>query len=251
MELELGIGLSRTNYVDPFLKELDLISYVNYEVKQVYDDDNSTLSSQSSVINHGDEVENDGFHSVNGKKKRGFDESFEVESSVSSLNPQTLPLLLWDKEPNEQDKDPKRLCKSSSFTINKNDGEGIVGWPPIKSYRKKLCQQNDAQHHHLPCRGRNFPAVENGGACGGLRSMFVKVQMEGFLITRKIDLKLYQSYQSLTYSLLTMFGKGQDIIDSYKLTYQDREGDWLLAGDVPWRTFIRSVQRLKLIRREV
>ncbi|KAH9612285.1 hypothetical protein KSS87_013646 [Heliosperma pusillum] len=43
---------------------------------------------------------------------------------------------------------------------------------------------------------------------------------------------------------------GKDRVDDYKLTYQDEEGDWLLAGDVPWRTFIQSVQRLKMLRRD-
>lgn len=181
------------------------------------------------------------------RKKGGFSEAFEVESSVSHV-PITLPLLLWDKEPNEQDKHPKRLWEFTSFSFSKNDGEGIVGWPPIKSYRKKL-RQRDGSHRHFRRQGGDFPAGIGGG-CGGFRSMYVKVQIEGFGITRKIDLKLYHSYESLTSSLLTMFGKGQDNVNGYKLTYQDREGDWLLAGDLPWRTFIGLVQRLKLMRRE-
>jgi auxin-responsive protein IAA len=28
---------------------------------------------------------------------------------------------------------------------------------------------------------------------------------------------------------------GQENSSNYRLTYQDREGDWLLAEDVPWR----------------
>lgn len=98
-------------------------------------------------------------------------------------------------------------------TFCRNEGDGIVGWPPIKAYRKKL---NDAYHHHhqqqqqQQCRrGGNFPAMENSGrGGGGSRSKFIKVQMEGFFIIRKIDLKLYHSYEALVGSLLTMFGKG-------------------------------------------
>ncbi|KMT02809.1 hypothetical protein BVRB_8g193910 [Beta vulgaris subsp. vulgaris] len=263
MELELGLSLSKYPPKIPILKELDLISYVNCKAKQVYEEGNSsTLSYQSSVNDdddddndsddYGDEEINCGFFQIKeNKKKRGFDEVNEVESCDVS-KPITLPLLLWDKHPNEDHQQPKRLCNSTSFIINKSEGDGIVGWPPIKSYRKKV---NDAQHHHHQQRrhGGNFPAMENGGrggGCGGSRSMFVKVQMEGFFITRKIDLKLYHSYEALISSLLTMFNKEEDSVDDYKLTYQDSDGDWLLAGDVPWRTFIQSVQRLKLRRRD-
>ncbi|TYI14081.1 hypothetical protein ES332_A08G100900v1 [Gossypium tomentosum] len=55
-------------------------------------------------------------------------------------------------------------------------------------------------------------------------------------ITRKIDIKLYHSYQSLTISLITMFSKDKKCDeDDYILTYQDKEGEWLIAGDIPWQ----------------
>ncbi|KAK5833813.1 hypothetical protein PVK06_017672 [Gossypium arboreum] len=53
--------------------------------------------------------------------------------------------------------------------------------------------------------------------------------------TRKIDIKLYHSYQSLTNSFITMFAKDKKCDeDDYILTYQDKEGEWLIAGDIPW-----------------
>lgn len=238
MELELCLALSNSSPKFPNLKELDLISYVNCEGKR-FCDDNSTLSSQSSVHGNDEEAESDGLFS----NKRRFD---EVESSVSN-SAKTLPLFLWDnKQPNEQDNNPKRLCNLSCFPVNKNEGDGIVGWPPLKSYRKNFCHQDNAQRHQQRHRSGNFPAVESGGP----RSMYVKAQMEGFMITRKIDLKLHQSYDSLTRSLLAMFGKGHDSVADYELAYQDTDGDWLLAGDVPWRTFMHSVQRLRMLKRD-
>ncbi|CAN1169280.1 Auxin-responsive protein IAA13 [Linum perenne] len=86
---------------------------------------------------------------------------------------------------------------------------------------------------------------------------FVKVKMEGVAIVRKIDLNLYHSYHDLIRSLLCMFpthGTSQQYIDqdycgNYTLSYQDQSGDWLLAGQVPWQTFIRSVQRIEILRR--
>nr|GMC56755.1 auxin-responsive protein IAA28-like isoform X1 [Ipomoea batatas] len=34
----------------------------------------------------------------------------------------------------------------------------------------------------------------------------------------------------------------------YGIFYQDKVGDWLLAGDVPWQTFMESVQRIEIVR---
>ncbi|GMJ01005.1 hypothetical protein HRI_003769700 [Hibiscus trionum] len=30
------------------------------------------------------------------------------------------------------------------------------------------------------------------------------------------------------------------------LTYEDREGDWMMVGDVPWEMFLSAVRRLKI-----
>ncbi|XP_022883260.1 auxin-responsive protein IAA29-like isoform X2 [Olea europaea var. sylvestris] len=138
------------------------------------------------------------------KKKRSFDETFEEIKNVEI--PRTLSLL-----------DHIDLC---------DEEDGVVGWPPINSWRKKIC------HHHHNRHGcnatMNYVTVENGGRGGSGRGrsnyMYVKVKMEGVGIARK------------------------EKVQGYKLTYQDKEGDWLLAGDMPWGTFIKSVQRLKLLR---
>ncbi|KAH0643773.1 hypothetical protein KY290_033785 [Solanum tuberosum] len=61
--------------------------------------------------------------------------------------------------------------------------------------------------------------------------------MEGVPIGRKVDIRLYHSYQLLTQNLLQMFSKYQNSGNNstrFTILYQDREGDWMLAGDVPW-----------------
>ncbi|KAK2632153.1 hypothetical protein EUGRSUZ_L01933 [Eucalyptus grandis] len=82
--------------------------------------------------------------------------------------------------------------------------------------------------------------------------MFVKVKMEGVAIVRKINLRTYRSYNSLKGALIAMFSRynRDDFKDhaSYTLTYQDKEGDWLLAGDLPWLNFVESVHRLQIQR---
>ncbi|KAL0456900.1 UNVERIFIED_CONTAM: Auxin-responsive protein IAA13 [Sesamum latifolium] len=80
---------------------------------------------------------------------------------------------------------------------------------------------------------------------------FVKVNMDGLPIGRKVDLNAHKSYETLAKTLEEMFfkpslttrgGKEQTIqppklldgSSEFVLTYEDKEGDWMLVGDVPW-----------------
>ncbi|XP_057500260.1 auxin-responsive protein IAA20-like isoform X1 [Actinidia eriantha] len=211
MELQLGLALPN-NFTEGF----DLNSRGSEPLSHV----GSCLASESGIREYN-------------SKKRSFDEAFV---------PQTLALLVWNKQPNEEDEGHSELDKNSS-TISKSDGDedGIVGWPPIKTPRRKLCHQN--------CGGFSGGNFDDGGPRPrGSKSTYVKVKMEGVAIARKVDVNLHHSYQSLRDTLDDMFGRGLKNVKAYKLTYQDGEGDWLLAGDVPWSSFIQSVQRLKLLR---
>ncbi|KAL5559786.1 hypothetical protein UlMin_035997 [Ulmus minor] len=173
-----------------------------------------------------------------GESKRSFEEAFGKIEEAASRKTRTLPLLVWDgRQPNEED-DQKEHHKRDSCTINRIDmdeEDHVVGWPPINSSRRKLL------HGGRMARKQNVRS----------NSIYVKVKMEGVAIARKIDLRLFHSYQTLKSALLTMFAKYQKCKasdESYTITYQDKEGDWLLAGDVPWQSFIESVQRLKIVR---
>lgn len=118
------------------------------------------------------------------KKKRSFHESFSdvVESSSSK---RTLPLLIWDHQTLTTNIIIRYLSLSlslqclvnrsinSRLMIREEDASMVVGWPPVKMKK----------------------------------SMYVKVEMEGVGIARKIDLSLHHSYQSLQTTLAAMFGK--------------------------------------------
>lgn len=100
--------------------------------------------------------------------------------------------------------------------------------------------------------------------------MFVKVNMDGVPIGRKIDLKAYDSYDKLSQALEEMFkrfinvqGSGQrqptnpssendhpPLLSGtdYVLTYEDNEGDRMLVGDVPWDMFVNTVKRLRIMK---
>ncbi|KAF7837956.1 auxin-induced protein 22B-like [Senna tora] len=110
----------------------------------------------------------------------------------------------------------------------------IVGWPPIRSYRKNSLKEKEEE-------------------CGGI---YVKVSMDGAPYLRKIDLRVYTAYSQLLKALENMFnltiGRYSER-DGYEgsefaPTYQDKDGDWMLVGDVPWDMFISSCKRLRIMK---
>lgn len=229
VELQLGLALPTVSIMNPIaingLFDLNSSSYHS-------DDDQSDASTKfcRSPIS----IRRSGDRSGSCWKKRSFQESTESDCASTDTPPQNLRLLLWNKQPKDDDHLPNgdKTC-NLNLIRNGDETEGIVGWPPIRTYRKKQ-------------RGQD---TRIGGGIGS-NGLYVKAQIEGVLITRKIDLNLHHSYRTLSSSLLFMFGRGHESAEGYKLTYQDKEGDWLLADDLPWRTFIGSVQRLKLMRKE-
>ncbi|KAJ0111925.1 hypothetical protein Patl1_03249 [Pistacia atlantica] len=104
----------------------------------------------------------------------------------------------------------------------------------------------------------------NGGAS------LVKVSMDGAPYLRKVDLKMYKNYQDLYDALGKMFSslstigncgsqgmkdfmnesKLMDLLNGsdYVPTYEDKDGDWMLVGDVPWGMFVESCKRLRIMK---
>eukprot|EP00257_Ricinus_communis_P020446 XP_015579675.1 auxin-responsive protein IAA29 isoform X1 [Ricinus communis] len=243
MELQLGLALPSNTVFG-----LDLNSYV-YKPKEVSGSGQvnyclqlgplACFSKASSSTSDDFSSSSSNNNNNNKNRKRSLSDAFN-EITRDDL-PQTLPLLLWNNQPNDHEDDDdddvnKHNCSlASNNRIEEEDSDcGIVGWPPIKYRRKKI---------------RGIRAVDNGCAdCHGRPSSYVKVKMDGVAIARKIDPSLYTSFQDLKDTLLLMFGTCQENSTTYRLAYQDREGDWLLADDVSWRSFIGSVQRLKLMK---
>lgn len=69
---------------------------------------------------------------------------------------------------------------------------------------------------------------ENGG-------LFVKVSMDGAPYLRKVDLNMYKGYRELREGLDAMFKCFPTTMeDEFAITYEDKDGDLMLVGDVPW-----------------
>ncbi|RDX81627.1 Auxin-induced protein AUX22 [Mucuna pruriens] len=107
----------------------------------------------------------------------------------------------------------------------------VVGWPPVCSYRKKN-SINEAS------------------------KMYVKVSMDGAPFLRKIDLSIHKGYSDLALALDNLFGcygmvealKNADNSEHVPI-YEDKDGDWMLVGDVPWEMFMESCKRLRIMKR--
>ncbi|XP_020575309.1 auxin-responsive protein IAA3-like [Phalaenopsis equestris] len=126
----------------------------------------------------------------------------------------------------------------------------VVGWPPIRSHRKNTMATS--------------PSKNRGDANGGF--LYVKVSMDGAPYLRKVDLKTHCNYKDLSTALEQMFsgftigqyasqvGRSESYLagvlngSEYVLTYEDKDGDWMLVGDVPWEMFIDSCKRLRIMK---
>ncbi|KAG2624953.1 auxin-responsive protein IAA1-like isoform X2 [Panicum virgatum] len=107
----------------------------------------------------------------------------------------------------------------------------VVGWPPVRRRPNKV--------------------------------KFVKVAVAGAPYQRKVDLEAYAGYDQLLAALQDKFtahftvrrgaNEEMELVDvvsgvEYVPTYEDKDGDWMLVGDVPWRMFVETCQRLRLMK---
>ena len=66
----------------------------------------------------------------------------------------------------------------------------------------------------------------------------MKVSMDGAPYLRKVDLRMYGGYRELRAALAALFGcfSAADSASAahFAVAYEDKDGDLMLAGDVPW-----------------
>lgn len=192
--------------------------------------------------------------------KRSFSETVDLK-----LNLQTAPLK--DHGSDHCEKKMNSLPKEKNLLPPcTNDPEKppapkaqVVGWPPVRSFRKNILAVQSAK------------SSSEEGEKASNNAAFVKVSMDGAPYLRKVDLKMYKSYQDLSHALEKMFSSftigncgsqgmnGRDFMNESKLmdllhgseyvpTYEDKDGDWMLVGDVPWEMFVHSCKRLRIMK---
>ncbi|KAK1320462.1 Auxin-induced protein AUX22 [Acorus calamus] len=74
----------------------------------------------------------------------------------------------------------------------------------------------------------------HGGVKSDVGSCYVKVGFDGAPFLRKLNLSAYEGYEHLEGAIKGLFEHLQIDCREYIHVYEDREGDWMLVGDVPW-----------------
>ncbi|CAH8361471.1 unnamed protein product [Eruca vesicaria subsp. sativa] len=150
--------------------------------------------------------------------------------------------------------------KEGDVELNNVTAAQVVGWPPVRNYRKNIMTNQKTS-------GAEEATSKKAGNGGG--AALVKVSMDGAPYLRKVDLKMYKSYQDLSDALAKMFSsftmgnygaqgmidfmnetKLMDLLNSseYVPSYEDKDGDWMLVGDVPFEMFVESCKRLRIMK---
>ncbi|XWS64705.1 hypothetical protein CRYUN_Cryun05aG0026400 [Craigia yunnanensis] len=165
------------------------------------------------------------------------EESAEKLTSTSlRSNKRALPDMNEESMSSDHNSNVEAAAKKCDQETAPPTKAQVVGWPPIRSYRKSCLQSKKTE-------------AETAG-------IYVKVSMDGAPYLRKIDLKVYKGYPELLKALEDMFNfkvgeyseregyNGSEFV----LTYEDKDGDWMLVGDVPWEKFTNSCKRLRIMK---
>ncbi|XP_073144459.1 auxin-responsive protein IAA26-like [Henckelia pumila] len=167
------------------------------------------------------------------------------------------------------------IAVPNSTSAQKRSAPPVVGWPPIRSFRKNLTNSISSKP---ASESLNANVTKTSGQKPNedlpKSSLLVKINMDGVPIGRKVDLKAYDSYEKLSIAVDELFrgllaaqrescGVGIKLKDTggngtrghllhesgeYTLVYEDNEGDRMLVGDVPWHMFVSTVKRLRVLK---
>lgn len=229
-------------------------------------------------------VEEDWFHTNNNKQRLSFGNYFSSNSNngfqhVRGNKESSSSQTCCPKRVELQNGDNNKVTAVSNTSQKRTAPGPVVGWPPIRSFRKNLATSSSSkpsqpesqtqQHNNNNVAAGKKPIDYNYSNKG----LFVKINMDGVPIGRKVDLNAYHSYENLSSAVDELFRgllKAQrdssacggnkkeeeekvitgllDGSGEYTLVYEDNEGDRMLVGDVPWHMFVSTVKRLRVLK---
>ncbi|XP_039834116.1 auxin-responsive protein IAA7-like isoform X2 [Panicum virgatum] len=159
------------------------------------------------------------------------------------------------------------LPSTNNTSQTRSPNAPVIGWPPVRTFRRNLATSSKAFLDHQSGKKAAKPEETTK------RAPFIKINMDGIPIGRKIDLNALDSYENLSLAVDKLFrgllAAQQDplaagprecpqeevaisgLLDGtgdYTLVYEDYEGDRVLVGDVPWGMFVSSVKRLRVLK---
>ncbi|KAK1286696.1 Auxin-responsive protein IAA7 [Acorus calamus] len=187
----------------------------------------------------------------------------QLQSSLS-LNGEQPDINIIEKKASGNG-DVKNNCSET-----RTNSVPVVGWPPIRSFRRNIAGSS-SKLATIESQNRDSKSVEEVDNCK--KGLFVKINMDGVPIGRKVNLKVYDSYEKLSSAVDELFrgllavqtdpsavGNQNNANESqaitglldgsgeYTLVYEDNEGDRMLVGDVPWEMFTSTVKRLRVLK---
>ncbi|CAI0465599.1 unnamed protein product [Linum tenue] len=189
--------------------------------------------------------------------KRGFSETVDLKLNLHSNN----KLDGHDADNNNHLDTNESAAKSAAATKPPAKAQ-VVGWPPVRSYRRNVMAITTHKSSGEEDGKKKKMTMTSSASPAAAAAALVKVCMDGAPYLRKVDLKMYSSYQQLSDALAKMFSsftmgnygaegmidfmnerKLMDLLNSseYVPSYEDKDGDWMLVGDVPWEYVSKSL----------
>ncbi|XP_018502940.2 auxin-responsive protein IAA32 [Pyrus x bretschneideri] len=137
----------------------------------------------------------------------------------------------------------------SAHLVSLEGYDGLIDWPQANLNLKNTSILN-ARNVAEDCD------EEAEGVQSKERRAYVKVNMDGLVIGRKVCIPDHSGYSSLAFQLEDMFGRqsasglrlSQDASE-FLLFYKDRGDNWRTVGDVPWKEFVECVTRMRIARK--
>ncbi|KAE8670406.1 Auxin-induced protein AUX28 [Hibiscus syriacus] len=162
----------------------------------------------------GNEVDN----SQKTTAKRGFSETVDLKLNLQAKETGMDLNKNLDNGPHEKPVSAKDPAKPPAKAQ-------VVGWPPVRSYRKNVMANNK-------CTGEESEKASSAAFV----KMFSSFTMGNYGSQGMIDFMNESKLMDLLNS------------SDYVPTYEDKDGDWMLVGDVPWQMFVDSCKRLRIMK---
>ncbi|XP_042500021.1 auxin-responsive protein IAA34-like [Macadamia integrifolia] len=126
----------------------------------------------------------------------------------------------------------------------------MMSWPDLSSCARIM-------NLELPMTTPGGCNYEIEGVQSKERWAYVKVNMEGVVVGRKVCMLDHCSYSSLALQLEDMFGghcvSGLQLFKAaseFLVLYKDINENWRTVGDVTWKEFVNCVRRLRIARKD-
>ncbi|PIN23723.1 hypothetical protein CDL12_03553 [Handroanthus impetiginosus] len=156
---------------------------------------------------------------------------------------------------------------STGYYLGKEDSNIIDLGLSLRALQPETCPENyevllDRNQPHPQLKRTNSLHLRNvkenceeesEGIQSKQRWSYVKVNMDGVLVGRKVCILDHMDYSSLALQLEDMFGNqsmsGLRLFQDespFSLFYKDKDEQWRTVGDVQWKEFVDRVKRLRI-----